>query len=80
MVKEKSVIIVGAGIAGSCTAYHLNQAGWDTTLIDEKKENQMQIYLNPAICVYPKIMLNDSRFNELMNLSIKYVWLSLIHI
>ena len=74
MVKEKSVIIVGAGIAGSCTAYHLNQAGWDINLIDEKKENQMQIYLNPAICVYPKIMLNDSRFNELMNLSIKYVW------
>jgi glycine/D-amino acid oxidase-like deaminating enzyme len=37
MVKEKSVIIVGAGIAGSCTAYHLNQAGWDITLIDEKK-------------------------------------------
>ena len=74
MVKKNSAIIVGAGISGSCTAHHLRNAGWDITLIDEMKENFIQIFSNPAICVYPKIMLNDPSFNRLTDLSTKYVW------
>lgn len=74
MIGENSSIVIGAGISGSCTAYHLNKAGWDVTIIDEKKEDDIQIYSNPAVCVYPKIMLNDPSFNEFMLLSTNYVW------
>jgi len=79
MEAENSTIVIGAGISGSCTAYHLNKAGWDVTLIDERKEDDIKIYSNPAVCVYPKIMLNDLSFNKLMLLSTDYVW-SLIKI
>jgi tRNA 5-methylaminomethyl-2-thiouridine biosynthesis bifunctional protein len=74
MSKENSTIVIGAGISGSCTAYHLNKAGWNVTVIDEKKEDDIQIYSNPAVCVYPKIMLNDPTFNKFMYLSTEYVW------
>ena len=74
MIEENSTIVIGAGISGSCTAYHLNKAGCDVTVIDEKKEDDIQIYSNPAVCVYPKIMLNDPNFNKFMLLSTEYVW------
>ena len=74
MSEENSTIVIGAGISGSCTAYHLNKAGCDVTVIDEKKEDDIQIYSNPAVCVYPKIMLNDPNFNKFMLLSTEYVW------
>lgn len=74
MLQKNSAIIVGAGISGSCTAYHLNNKGWDVTLIDSQGKNDVPIYTNPAVGVYPKIMLNDPKFNKLMNLSINYVW------
>ena len=74
MNEENSTIVIGAGISGSCTAYHLNKAGCDVTVIDEKKEDDIQIYSNPAVCVYPKIMLNDPNFNKFMLLSTEYVW------
>jgi len=34
-MKTKKVIIVGAGIVGYCTAYYLNKAGLDVTIIDQ---------------------------------------------
>ena len=45
MNEENSTIVIGAGISGSCTAYHLNKSGCDVTVIDEKKEDDIQIYL-----------------------------------
>ena len=39
MLQKNSAIIVGAGISGSCTAYHLNNKGWDVTLIDSQGKN-----------------------------------------
>ena len=74
MIEENSTIVIGAGISGSSTAYHLNKAGWNVTVIDEKKEDDIEIYSNPAVCVYPKIMLNDPSFNKFMLLSTEYVW------
>ena len=74
MVTENSVLVIGAGISGSSTAYHLNKQGWDVTVVDQEKENSLPIYNNPAVCINPNIMINDKRFNRLMCSSISYVW------
>lgn len=37
-MKEKSVLIVGAGIAGLTAAWHLAHSGWRVTVIERAKE------------------------------------------
>jgi len=73
-MKENSVIIIGAGIAGSSLAYYLNKKKWDICLIDKEKPGNLNIYGNPAVAVYPSFMLNNLSYNKLMSLSIKHTW------
>ena len=35
---EAKVVVIGGGIAGCSTAYHLAENGWDTVLIEHEKE------------------------------------------
>jgi len=73
-MKENSVIIIGAGIAGSSLSYFLGKKQWDICLIDKEKPGNLNIYGNPAVAVYPSFMINNLSYNRLMSLSIKHTW------
>jgi len=45
------VIIIGAGIAGVCTAYYLNRAGYDVTLIEKSSGSDNCSYGNAGMIV-----------------------------
>jgi D-amino-acid dehydrogenase len=46
---ESSVIVLGAGIVGTCTALHLQQRGHDVTLIDKGAPGQETSYGNSCL-------------------------------
>lgn len=50
-MKKGSVIIIGAGIAGVCTAYYLNKAGFDVTVIDKGDGKDNCSYGNAGMIV-----------------------------
>lgn len=49
MSKQTSVIVVGAGIVGTCTALHLQQRGHDVVLIDKGEPGQETSFGNSCL-------------------------------
>lgn len=55
MNKHKKAMIIGAGIAGCATAYHLASAGWQVTLIEREDNIAQAASGNPFAVLYPRL-------------------------
>ena len=53
--KEKHAVVIGAGIAGCQTAWHLVQQGWQVTLIEREDKIASHASGNPAGIISPKM-------------------------
>ena len=56
----KHAVIIGAGIAGCQTAWHLVKQGWHVTLIEREKKIAQQASGNPAGIISPKMTAQAS--------------------
>ena len=45
----KTVLVLGAGMVGTCTALHLQQRGADVTLIDRREPGEETSYGNAGL-------------------------------
>ena len=45
---DKTVLIIGAGIAGSSLAYQLAKRNYQVTLLDENNQDEIEIFKNKA--------------------------------
>ena len=70
----RSVVVIGAGIAGCTTAHTLSEAGMQVTLIDRHNRPLQQASGNPQAVLYPKLSLGDDAFAEFNLLSMLYAW------
>ncbi len=57
---SKKAVVIGAGIAGCQTAYHLTKNHWDVTLIDRQDSIANEASGNPAGVIYPKVTAKNS--------------------
>ena len=53
--QQRHAVVIGAGIAGCQTAWHLVQQGWQVTLIEREKKVAQQASGNPAGIISPKM-------------------------
>ena len=40
VLMNSSILVLGAGMVGTCTALHLQQRGFDVTLVDRRSPGQ----------------------------------------
>lgn len=59
-ISEKKVTIIGAGLAGVCSAWELVKRGFQVEIIDEAAEYATQASGNPAGMLMPRLSLQDS--------------------
>ncbi len=71
---DKTVLIVGSGIAGSSLAYQLAKRNYQVTLLDENNQDEIEIFKNKAAIISPHFMLNNPKYNSLMNIASKYAY------
>ena len=71
---DKTVLIVGSGIAGSSLAYQLAKRNYQVTLLDENNQDEIEIFKNKAAIISPHFMLNNPKYNSLMNMASKYAY------
>jgi tRNA 5-methylaminomethyl-2-thiouridine biosynthesis bifunctional protein len=69
----KDVVVVGAGICGSCIAYFLNKKGVDVTLIDKSSTPPVGGSMAAGAFISPKIG-KKSPLLELTNLAFDFSW------
>jgi tRNA 5-methylaminomethyl-2-thiouridine biosynthesis bifunctional protein len=62
---EKSVIIIGAGIAGCATAYALAHRGWQVTLIERHQTIAQEASGNPRGVIYPRLASHKTSQDQL---------------
>ena len=62
--KIRSVIVIGAGIAGCSTAKLLAEAGLQVTLIDSHNKPMQAASGNPQAVLFPRLSLDDSTFAQ----------------
>lgn len=60
-VKEKSVVVMGAGLAGLSVAWSFVQRGWQVTIIDKYEKNAQEASGNPAGLVLPRLSLDNKQ-------------------
>ena len=53
---DKTVLIVGSGIAGSSLAYQLAKRNYQVTLLDENNQDEIEIFKNKAAIISPHFM------------------------
>lgn len=70
--QEQSAIIVGAGLAGSFTAYSLAQRGWQVTIIDEQDVAGKGGSANTQAVLFPKLSAYKSPLTQLMLMAFIY--------
>lgn len=58
--KDKHAIVIGAGIAGCQTAWHLSQKNWKVTIIERHKKIASEASGNPAGVISPKMTATPS--------------------
>lgn len=61
---RKSVIVLGAGIAGCAAAHALSRRGHDVTVIDRRGDCALETSGNPAGIVYPKLTVDPSPLGD----------------
>ena len=71
---NKTVLIIGSGIAGSSLAYQLAKRNYQVTLLDENNQDEIEIFKNKAAIISPHFMLNNPKYNSLMNMASKYAY------
>ena len=65
-VKEKSALVVGAGLAGCFIAWRLAAAGWKVSVVDKLSSAGQQASGNPGAVLFPKLSAYQSPLSELM--------------
>jgi tRNA 5-methylaminomethyl-2-thiouridine biosynthesis bifunctional protein len=63
--QQKSVIIIGAGIAGCSTAYALANRGWQVTLIERHPAIAQEASGNPRGVIYPRLASHNTTQDQL---------------
>ena len=63
--KEKSALVVGAGLAGAAVCERLCARGWDVELVDRHAEPAQEASGNPAGAFHPVVTPDDSVFARL---------------
>ena len=58
--KQKTAIIVGAGVAGLTTAWQLVQRGWSIKLVDKHAHIASEASGNPAAIFMPRLAVDDA--------------------
>lgn len=48
-LKDRSCLVIGAGMVGTCTALHLQQRGFDVVLVDRREPGQETSYGNAGL-------------------------------
>lgn len=82
--EEKSAIVVGAGIIGVCTAWHLRRKGFSVTIIDKKKPGEETSWGNLGLLVhtrpsgFPRGALNRMRIALGQKTDTRVNWYALI--
>jgi tRNA 5-methylaminomethyl-2-thiouridine biosynthesis bifunctional protein len=71
--KNKTAIVIGAGIAGAAASERLTARGWDVTVIERHDKPAMEASGNPAGIFHPVISPDDSVFARITRAS--YGWL-----
>lgn len=69
---ERSVAIIGAGIAGSACAERLASRGWEVTLIDRHAEPAREASGNPVGLLRPALHVEDTAIARLSRAAIGY--------
>ncbi len=64
--KEKTALIVGAGLAGCFLAHCLAKRGWKITLLEQDKNSALGASGNPRTVLFPKLSAFHSPLTELM--------------
>ena len=64
-IKERHALIIGAGIAGCFTAYHLVQSGWRVSLIERHEKPASEASSNPCAVIRPHLALDNSPLSSL---------------
>jgi tRNA 5-methylaminomethyl-2-thiouridine biosynthesis bifunctional protein len=64
--QKKSALIIGAGLAGSYTAYSLAKRGWQVTLIDELETAGQGGSANKQAILFPKLSAYKSPLTQFM--------------
>lgn len=59
VVKNKTAIVIGAGVAGLTTAYSLVQRGWQVTVLDKHSRVAQEASGNPAGIVLPRVSADN---------------------
>jgi tRNA 5-methylaminomethyl-2-thiouridine biosynthesis bifunctional protein len=78
--KNKTAIVVGAGIAGAAASERLTARGWDVTVIERHDKPAMEASGNPAGIFHPVISPDDSVFARVTRAAYCYLlshWKSL---
>lgn len=70
--KMRSVLIVGAGLAGCFCAHVLAQRGWKVTLIDELKQAGQGGSANQQAVLFPKLSAHESPLTQFMLMAFLY--------
>jgi tRNA 5-methylaminomethyl-2-thiouridine biosynthesis bifunctional protein len=69
---QKSVIIIGAGIAGCATAYALAHRGWQVTLVERHNTIAQEASGNPRGVIYPRLASQSTTQDHLALCSYLY--------
>lgn len=70
----KSVIVIGAGIAGCTTARALAQAGLDVILLERHEMPMQEASGNPQAVLFPKLSTDEKAFTAFNLQSLLYAW------
>lgn len=83
---EKQAVVIGAGVAGCQTAWHLSQQGWQVTIVERHQSIATEASGSPAGVISPKMTAKSSIgenfyrdcfeyvLNQLQHLSIPSAW------
>lgn len=63
-IPNKTVTVIGAGIAGLSVAFSLIKRGWSVTIIDKHGDVARGTSANPAAIVYPRVSVNNDVDSE----------------
>jgi tRNA 5-methylaminomethyl-2-thiouridine biosynthesis bifunctional protein len=61
IVQDKSIVVIGAGLAGLCVAWSFAQRGWQVTIIDKHEKVAQEASGNPAGLVLPRLSIDNKQ-------------------
>lgn len=64
-INDRHALVIGAGIAGCFTAYHLAQSGWRVSLVERHREPASEASSNPCAVIRPHLTQDDNLVSHL---------------